>query len=133
MKQSNAKRYGIAIAIVAILGLAVALALYQSNAQPQVTPAMQSVESAPPELGRTEISYHAQPGITSLEQLKSEAKNVLTQESEYGELVDSVEGHKGGTNGAYWSFYVNGEMAQVGAGSYVQEEGDYIEWKFQKL
>lgn len=84
-------------------------------------------------LGRTEISYLAQPGITSLAQLKDNAKDVITTESEYGELVDSIEGHKGGTDGKYWSFYVNGEMAQVGADAYIQQEGDLIEWKFQKL
>lgn len=86
-----------------------------------------------PTIGRTDISYTATPGITSLAQLQNEASDVVITESEYGKLVDSIEGHEGGTDGKYWSFYINGEMAQVGADSYVQKEGDIIEWKFQKL
>lgn len=29
----------------------------------------------------------------------------------------------------YWAFYVNGKMAEVGAGSYQLKDGDKIEWK----
>lgn len=29
----------------------------------------------------------------------------------------------------YWAFYVNGKMAEVGAGSYKLKNGDRIEWK----
>jgi hypothetical protein len=86
-----------------------------------------------PIAGRTEITYQARPGITSLAQLKEEASDVITTKSKYGELVESIEGHKGGTDGKYWSFYVNGEMAQVGAGDYIQQKGDLITWKFQKI
>ena len=32
----------------------------------------------------------------------------------------------------YWAFYVNGKMAEVGAGSYKLKEGDKIEWKIEK-
>lgn len=131
MNQSKNKLIIIVVAIVIALGLGTwATVSYQNNdSQPQVT------NDQPPvaKTGRSEITYQAEPGITSLEQLKKEATDVVVAESEYGELVDSIEGHKGGTDGKYWSFYVNGEMAQVGAGAYLQEEGDVIEWKFQKL
>ncbi len=122
--------------IFALLALAVALgfgAWAVSTNQPGQQPVVESQLIENEAAGRTEITYLARPGSTSLEQLKDEASDVLTTESEYGELVDSIEGHQGGTDGKYWSFYVNGEMAQVGAGDYVQEEGDWIEWKFQKL
>lgn len=32
----------------------------------------------------------------------------------------------------YWSFYINGKMAEVGAGSYKLKNGDKIEWKIEK-
>jgi len=32
----------------------------------------------------------------------------------------------------YWAFYVNGKMAEVGAGSYKLKDGDKIEWKIEK-
>ena len=130
MSQSKIKLILALFALATILGFgAWAVSINQPSQQP-VTESRRIENNA---VGRTEITYLARPGSTSLEQLKEEASDVLTTESEYGELVDSIEGHKGGTEGKYWSFYVNGEMAQVGAGAYVQKEGDWIEWKFQKL
>ena len=32
----------------------------------------------------------------------------------------------------YWAFYVNGKMAEVGAGSYKLKNNDKIEWKIEK-
>jgi len=87
----------------------------------------------PIERNRIEITYPAKAGETSLDQLKQEADNVITKQSAYGEYVDSIEGHKGGTDEKYWSFYIDGTMATVGAGSYTQKGGETIEWKFQKL
>jgi len=29
----------------------------------------------------------------------------------------------------FWSFYINGKMSEVGAGSYILKDGDKIEWK----
>ncbi|HRN90563.1 MAG TPA: DUF4430 domain-containing protein [Candidatus Saccharibacteria bacterium] len=82
---------------------------------------------------RTEIIYTAKPGETSLKQLKEEANDVITKTSDFGEYVDSIEGHQGGTDGKYWSFYINGTMSDVGADSYMQKGGEVITWKFQKL
>lgn len=31
----------------------------------------------------------------------------------------------------FWAFYVNGKQAEVGAGSYVLQDGDKIEWKLE--
>lgn len=81
----------------------------------------------------TEITYQATPGMTSLDQLRQEADGVIVKDTEYGKLVEAIAGNTNGTDGKYWSFYVNDEMAQVGAGSYAQKKGDVITWKFQKL
>lgn len=82
---------------------------------------------------RTEIVYIAKTGETALEQLKYEADNVITKQSDYGELVISIEGYDSGTDSKYWSFYIDNKMAEVGAGSYIQKGGERIEWKFQRL
>lgn len=82
---------------------------------------------------RTEITYTAKAGKTSLEQLKLEADSVITKTSEFGEYVDTIEGHQGGTDGKYWSYYVNDTMSSVGADSYTQKGGEVVTWKFQKL
>ncbi|NLG09945.1 MAG: PQQ-binding-like beta-propeller repeat protein [Coriobacteriaceae bacterium] len=36
----------------------------------------------------------------------------------------------GGGNWSYWSFFINGEMAQVGAGDYYPSAGDHIAWVY---
>jgi hypothetical protein len=76
------------------------------------------------------ILYAGEDGKTALEILKQKA-DVLTKDSDYGEYVDSINGLQGGTGGKYWTFYVNGQMAQVGAGTYQTKNGDRIEWKFE--
>jgi len=81
----------------------------------------------------TVISYTAKSGISSLAQLKQEAKGVVTVQSSYGEYVDTIGSHKGGTDGKYWSFYIDGKLSDVGAGTYIQKGGEKIVWKFQKL
>lgn len=120
------------IAFAVLLGGgAWAYATYQSQqaaTEPETVAAVETQTRT-----RTEIAYTAKPGITSLEQLQDEADNVVVKDSEYGAYVDSIEGHVGGTDGKYWSFYVDGVMSDVGADSYTQQGGEEILWKFQKL
>ena len=50
----------------------------------------------------------------------------------FGSYVDSLDGLKGGTDGKYWMYSVNGKEASVGADQYKLAEGDVAEWKFTK-
>lgn len=36
-------------------------------------------------------------------------------------------------NKEFWAFYVNGKMAEVGAGSYQLKNNDQVEWKLEKF
>ena len=59
-------------------------------------------------------------------------------EAEY-DIVDEGAGFLSSINGnehdmdaeRYWLFYVNDDMASVGAADYEIEEGDVIEWKLE--
>lgn len=52
----------------------------------------------------------------------------------FGDLVNGINGVMGNdATGFYWSFYVNGKMSDVGAGSYTLKAGDAIAWRYQKL
>lgn len=77
-----------------------------------------------------DITYDGAEGKTALALLQ-EQESVETKDSSYGTYVDSINGLKGGTDGKYWTFYVNGQMSQVGADAYTTKSGDSIEWKFQ--
>lgn len=37
------------------------------------------------------------------------------------------------SEGLYWLYYINEEMPSVGAGDYVVEDGDLIEWKLESF
>lgn len=77
----------------------------------------------------TDIKYNGQNGQDALALLKKHADVTLKHYS-FGDLVTSINGTPG--NGPkYWTFYANGKMAQVGAGSYITKNSDKLEWKLQ--
>ena len=77
----------------------------------------------------TQISYKGQNGVNALALLKKHA-TITTKHYSFGDMVTSIDGSSG--NGPkYWTFYVNGKEASVGAGSYVSKTTDNITWKLQ--
>ncbi|KKP66699.1 MAG: hypothetical protein UR68_C0005G0008 [Candidatus Roizmanbacteria bacterium GW2011_GWA2_35_19] len=65
--------------------------------------------------------------------LLKEKNKVTTKGEGVNAYVISINGIEAKTeNKEFWSFYVNGKMAEVGAGSYIIREGDKIEWKIEK-
>lgn len=129
----NRKKTLIYVSIIVIV-VAIAYAVVRpnwSNTTDQT--ASQTASAKTEQASPTEVSYVAKPGISSLDQLKTVARSLATQHSDYGEYVDAMEGHKGGDAGNYWSFYIDGELSSVGADSYIQKGGEKIVWKFQKL
>ena len=121
----------IAVVLVAVvLLLSIITHVYsqpQQNATPKPQANAQKVEQKVPET----ISYVAEKGKTALAQLQETAK-VGTKTSEYGVYVECINGIKGDA-GNYWTFYVDGKMASIGAGEYVAKGGEKIEWKFEKM
>lgn len=80
----------------------------------------------------TVVAYEGVPGETALATLKNLA-HVHVEESAYGEFVTGINEVDAESSKNFWGFYVNGEMATVGAGEYVAEEGDEIEWQLTEL
>lgn len=54
------------------------------------------------------------------------------QEYDFGRFVQSIGG-KSGDSGRFWGFYINGEMADVGADSYVLLPGDVVEFRLTDM
>jgi hypothetical protein len=109
-------------AIVAVIGLSAGTALVvHSHSDAQL------VTNAQHQL--TEISYHGQNGVDALTLLKQHA-TVSTKHYSFGDLVVSING-TAGSGPKYWTFYVNGKMAQVGAGAYATKDADALMWKLQ--
>lgn len=92
-------------------------------------PAQQAQTTTSSQQTTTYIAYDGQEGQSALDLLKTKAA-VATQDSAYGPYVDQINDTKA-TDGKYWSFYVNGQMASLGAADYTTKAGDKIEWKLQ--
>ena len=76
------------------------------------------------------VTFAAEKDKDVLAQTKEHA-TVVTKDSSFGPYVDSLNGIVGGTDGKYWSFYVDGQLAQKGAADYKTVGGEKIEWKFE--
>lgn len=126
----------IALLVVLTAGTAFVLNRQKPEDKKSATAATSQNEQKPaeetqkPKAEATPVVYDGQEGKTALELLKQNAE-VVTKDSAYGPYVDSINSVQGGTDGKYWAFYVNGQMAQVGADAYQTKTGDKIEWKFE--
>jgi len=110
------------IAIVVLVGLLIlagwGISKYSKDSVPQVAAAQT-------------LDYDCSEGQTALGVLKEKAE-VKTQDSDYGVYVDEING-TANDDGGFWIYYINGEMGEVGADQYSCQDGDKIEWRFEKL
>lgn len=89
--------------------------------------------------GSTEkkLEISAQEGESVLDLMKKaqeeENLNFVAEEHDFGVLISEVNGLKGGTEGKYWMYYVNGEMPTVGVDAYETKVGDLVELKFESF
>ena len=68
-------------------------------------------------------------GKTALEATESKAK-VITSGTGANAFVTSINGREADIKKReFWEFIVNGSQAQVGAGSYIIQNNDEIQWK----
>lgn len=129
------RKFALAASAVLVITAIAIFAVVSLNNKPKDTasdsPAQQSSSSQQQTVERSDIvGYKGVDGKTALELLK-EVAQVETKDSSYGVYVDTINGVKGGTDGKYWTFYVNGTMATSGADAYKTKDGEVIEWKFQ--
>ncbi|MEK7634072.1 MAG: DUF4430 domain-containing protein [Patescibacteria group bacterium] len=68
-------------------------------------------------------------GKTALDFTREKADIVTKGEKENAYIIGINGIAAQNSKKEFWAFYVNGKMAEVGAGSYKLKEGDKIEWK----
>ncbi len=128
-KSSMPKIVGIVVALILILGGGY---WFASREQTQPEPAKPKTSQTQTKKADTKpgyIKYQGEEGKTALAILKTKA-DVKTEDSDFGEFVKSINGEDGGGT-KYWIFYVNGQEASEGAGTYQTKSSDTIEWKLQ--
>lgn len=80
---------------------------------------------------KTTLSIKAQTGETILDILQKSTQ-LETKQTSFGEMVESIDGIKNGTDGKYWIYYVNNQPATVGAGDFKAEADQKISWRLEK-
>ena len=74
------------------------------------------------------IQYAGKEGLDALTLLKQHA---AVHESSPG-FVDEINGERAeSSKHEYWAFYVNGKLANVGAGQYITHDSDKISWEIE--
>lgn len=113
------------VAIVIILGLVGAGGTFVAlNNNKTVTPEVDLINKPEDNV----ISYSGQDGKTALELLKQEIDDVeISGEGEMA-FVTAINGIASEDN-KYWMFFINGQSAEVGAGSYITKNSDVIKWE----
>jgi hypothetical protein len=81
---------------------------------------------------RTIVNYQGVAGMNALAILKQKHHVQTKTYSGLGEEVTSIDGVVANSK-HYWAFYVNGKMAQVGAGTYTTKPNDTLTWKLASL
>lgn len=75
--------------------------------------------------------YEIEEGKTALDLLQQTSKVKTKGEKENAYVVEIDEKKADDAKKEFWSLYINGTIAPVGAGSYVLKDGDRIEWKIE--
>lgn len=119
-----------AIAMLIVVTAAIVFTTKPKDAATNAPAQSTSQQGAAQVQNSNHISYKGVNGKTALQLLKEQA-SIETKDSSYGVYVDAINGVKSGTDGKYWTFYVNGAMATNGADAYQTQGGEVIEWKFQ--
>jgi len=139
-KPSGFKQYtALIVAVIMLIAVSIFAVNSLKSNEPSVTPIAtdETTNTEPTSQDETPsksyIAYTATSDGSALDQLEAINDTVAIKESELGKYVEGINGLIGGTNGKYWSFYVDDKLAEVGADSYKLEGGEKIEWKFQKL
>jgi hypothetical protein len=75
------------------------------------------------------VSYTGKDGVDALTLLQQ--KTAVKQDA--SGLVTTINGYTANNKQhEYWSFYVNGKMADVGPKEYMTKSSDQIEWRIEK-
>lgn len=76
-----------------------------------------------------QISYDGKTGVNAYALLQKYA-TIQSKKYSFGEFVTAIDGVTG--NGPkYWTLYVNGKEASVGADAYITKSSDRITWRLQ--
>ena len=118
------------VAIVVVLGVLIlggsALGTHVLNKQSQKSVAGAEFNFQP--VVEKTIVYDGQNGKTALDILKT-SHEVTSEDSSIGAFVTKIDDFEN-KDDKYWMFYVNGDLATLGADQFQTKDGQKIEWRY---
>lgn len=123
------------------LGQSLKLPAVVTNLQEEVQPAVQTVVYIL-QFSDTEVNEFQDVAIkanqTVLDVLKevTAKNNIALATKDYkdlGALVERIGDKTNDQDNKYWQYFVNGELAKVGASSFKLTGGERVEWKFMEF
>lgn len=121
------------IAAVLLVGLvATGIYLYQSGIIfPKTEQSVQGVINTT--ASNKELTYKGKDGITALALLEQTAKIEMSGTGEMAFVNSINDVAADSAKNEYWAFEINGQPAEVGAGSYITKDNDTITWKLSSF
>lgn len=113
------------VAIIVIIAIFAALGFLVDRYNQKNKPTPKKVAAA------QSISYDCVSGKTALDLLKDKA-DAKTVDSSYGVYVSQINDTTN-SEGSFWVFYVNDQMAQVSPDQYTCIGNEKVEWRFEKI
>ena len=125
-KQGNGKKIAIAVVILAVLAVAFGLIYMKFAPKAQKGAKELSIEVVDNKEKSKKYTVHTDAKYLRQALEETEGLTIEGTESEYGLMVQSVNGIKADydTNGAYWSFYLNGEYCNYGIAQQPVKDGE---------
>lgn len=114
--------------ILVYLGLTVAL-------QPKLRQVLRAPEPSVSTTSQTPkpfetVAYDCQKGKNAFELLSQKTEGKLeTKDYSFGKMINAIDGVKGGAEGKYWIYFVDGKSASVSADNYKCLGQEKVEWK----
>ncbi len=101
----------------------------QTSQQSQDIKVYQTVQAS----NLNQPDYAVKQGTTALDLLKSTHQVQTKTYQGLGEMVIGIDGNMSENGKNFWAFYINSQLAPVGAGQYQLKNSDKIEWKLEKI
>lgn len=122
-----------AVLLVVTLALAGCSTNSGTPSPPSSPASSTSAATTAPKSREPSLAYEGKEGVSALALLRAATNDHFKAKgSGKNAFVTSIDGVTAdNSKHQYWAFYVNGKLAQVGAGAYVTKDGDEIKWKLE--
>lgn len=129
MSRSNNKLIFIfAGLVITFLAFSLSTTFYFNNSSKNTASNTNSIQATTAKESNDTFSYAGEEGVDALTLLENQAEVEMNASG----LVTSINGKMADEKKReFWSFYVNGKLANVGPKDYITKSADRLEWKIE--